>query len=179
MAALQRHPHRQGKRHRRTAGGRSVFTNRRTPSPTTRSQNSSPRPATPSNYDHPVTGNFDLVAASLRSDAADSRGLAEALAVRLEQALPTQCRVERRSRKFLSREKVVRSISVDAGENRYALSVDERGAIETTRSSAVRGIVLKNDPLPVDDWLDSLARDLAEHAQASADGRAALERLLL
>ena len=126
-----------------------------------------------------MSADFDLVAASLRADAADSRGLAEALAVRLETALPTQTRVQRRSRKLLSREKVVRAIDVDAGANRYALQVDDRGAIETTRSAAVRGIVLKNDPLPLDEWIDSLARDLAEQARSSEQGRIALERLLL
>ena len=122
---------------------------------------------------------FDLIAASLRADAADSRGLAEALAVRLETALPTQTRIHRRSRKLLSREKVVKAIEVDAGENRYALAVGDSGALETTRSAAVRGIVLKNDPLPLDEWIDSLARDIAEQARASEQGRQALERLLL
>jgi hypothetical protein len=122
---------------------------------------------------------FDLVAASLRADAADSRGFVEALAVRLETALPGQTQVKRRSKRFLSGEKVVRLIEVDAGDNRYALSVDDRGGVEARRSAAVRGIVLKNDPLPVDEWIDSLARDLSEQAQASEQGRQALERLLL
>jgi hypothetical protein len=122
---------------------------------------------------------FDLVAASLRADAADSRGFMEALAVRLEAALPGQTRVQRRSRKFLSREKVVRLVEVDAGESRYALEVDDRGGMEARRSAAVRGIVLKNDPLPLDEWIDQLARDLAEQAAASEQDRRALERLLL
>ena len=126
-----------------------------------------------------MTGDFDLVAASLRADAADSRGFVEALAVRLEAALPGQARVQRRSRKFLSREKVVRAIEVDAGENRYALQMDDRGALDARRSAAVRGIVVKNDPLPLDEWIDSLARDLAEQARASEQGRLALERLLM
>jgi len=126
-----------------------------------------------------MTDDFDLVAASLRADAADSRGLAEALAVRLESALPSQTRVHRRSRKFLSRDKVVQAIEVHAGENRYALTVDDRGGLETTRSAAVRGIVLKNDPLALDEWIDSLARDIADQARASAQGRQALERLLM
>jgi hypothetical protein len=126
-----------------------------------------------------VTGDFDLVAASLRADAADSRGFVEALAVRLEAALPGQARVQRRARKFLSRDKVVRAIEVDAGESRYSLQVDDRGGLDTRRSAAVRGIVLKNDPLPLDAWIDSLARDLAEQARTSEQGRLALERLLL
>jgi hypothetical protein len=123
-----------------------------------------------------VTADFDLVAASLRADAADSRGFVEALAVRLEAALPGQARVERRSRKLLSREKVVRSIEVDAGDNRYSLQV---APMEARRSAAVRGIVLKNDPLPLDEWIDSLARDLSEQARTSEQGRLALERLLM
>ena len=126
-----------------------------------------------------MTDDFDLVAASLRADAADARGLAEALAARLEAALPSQTRVERRSRKLLSREKVVRAIEVEAGENRYALRVDPQGGMETTVATAVRGIVLKNDALPLEEWLDSLARAIADQARASAHGREALERLLM
>ena len=126
-----------------------------------------------------MSDDFDLVAASLRADADGSRGLAEALAVRLETALPSQTRVERRARKLLSREKVVRAIEVDAGENRYALHVDDRGGLEATRSAAVRGIVLKSEPLSLDEWLDSLARDIADEARTSAQGREALERLLM
>jgi hypothetical protein len=126
-----------------------------------------------------VSADFDRVAASLRADAGDVRGYCEALAVRLEQALPTQTRVKRRSKRFLSGDKVVRSIAVEAGESRYSLVVDDRGAVEATRSAAVRGIVLKNDPLPLDAWIDALARDLADQAATSEQGRLALERLLL
>jgi hypothetical protein len=122
---------------------------------------------------------FDQVAASLRADSGDVRGYCESLAVRLEAALPAQTRVKRRSKRFLSGDKVVRSIEVDAGESRYAITVDDRGAVEATRSAAVRGIVLKNDPLPLDAWIDALARDLAEQAASSEQGRLALERLLL
>jgi hypothetical protein len=122
---------------------------------------------------------FDLIAASLRTDSSDVRGYCEALAVRLEAALPTQTRVKRRSKRFLSGDKVVRLIEVDAGDNRYALEVDDRGGVEARKSAAVRGIVLKNDPLPLDEWIDALARDLAEQAAASEQGRLALERLLL
>src|SRR3954453_20715330 len=110
---------------------------------------------------------FDRVAASMRANAGDVRGFCEALAVRLEQALPTQTRVKRRSKRFLSGDKVVRSIEVEAGESRYSLTVDDRGAVEATRSAAVRGIVLKNDPLGLDEWIDSLARDLSDQAATS------------
>jgi hypothetical protein len=122
---------------------------------------------------------FDLTAASLRADATDTRALAEALAVRLESALPAQTRVDRRSKRFLSREKYVVRIAVDLGEARYALEMDDRGGAQAVRSQEVRGIVLKNEPLGVDAWLEALARDLSALAQQSEQGRLALERLLL
>jgi hypothetical protein len=122
---------------------------------------------------------FDLTAASLRADATDTRALAEALAVRFESALPAQTRVERRSKKFLSREKLVRRIAVDLGDSRYALDLDDHGGARAVRSQEVRGIVVKNEPLAIDAWLAALAADLTALAQQSEQGRAALERLLL
>jgi hypothetical protein len=122
---------------------------------------------------------FDLVASSLRADAADTRALAEALAVRFETALPGQTRVRRRSRRFLSREKLVERIEIDLGEGRYALAVDASGRAEAVRAHEVRGIVLKNEPLAIDAWLDAIARDLTALAEQSEQGRLALERLLI
>jgi hypothetical protein len=122
---------------------------------------------------------LDLVAASLRADAADTRGLAEALALRLEDALPHDTRVERRSKGLLSRSKQVRRIEVDCGESLYSLDVDEHGRAEAVRAQEVRGIVLKTEPLGVDEWIDALARDLTALAERSERGRVALERLLV
>src|SRR4051812_17993536 len=122
---------------------------------------------------------FDLVASSLRADASDTRALAEALAVKLEGALPMQTRIHRRSKGLLSRIKLVRRIEVDCGDARYTLDVDDRGAATAVRAQEVRGIVLKNEPLPLDAWIDALARDLTVLAGQSEQGRLALERLLV
>jgi hypothetical protein len=122
---------------------------------------------------------FDLVAASLRADASDSRALAEALAAKLEVALPQQTRVARKGKGFLSREKVVRRVEVDCGEARYDLAIDDRGRTEANRAHEVRGIVVKNEPLTLDAWIDALARDLSELARTSEQARLALERLLV
>jgi hypothetical protein len=42
----------------------------------------------------------------------------------------------------------------------------------------VRGIVLKNEQLPLSDWITGLARDLSAEAATSERARIALERLL-
>ena len=91
---------------------------------------------------------FELVAASLRADATDMAAFVEALAVKLEGALPGSVRVERRGGLF-SREKRVRRIAVTMAETRYDLERDD-GSLRTSRSSEVRGIVIKSEPLDLD-----------------------------
>jgi hypothetical protein len=119
---------------------------------------------------------FDLVAASLRADTVDMRAFAEALAVKLEQALPGLVEVERKGGLF-SRDKAVRSISATFGEQCYRLDVDG-GRVEASRRRSVRGIVLNTDRLGLDEWIDGLSRELTTAASTSEQSRAALARML-
>jgi hypothetical protein len=119
---------------------------------------------------------LDLVAASLRADAADLDAFVEALAVRLEGALPSQVEVERKGGLF-GGGKRVRSIAVNLGDQRYEADVD-RGRVTCRRRSVVRGIALKTQELDLDAWIDALSRDLVEEGERSERGRQALSRLL-
>lgn len=121
-------------------------------------------------------GSFDMVAAGLRADATDLNAFVEALAVKLEGALPGRVAIVRRGGLF-SRSKAVREISVDMGDCRYTL-VSDGGRIETARRNEVRGIAIKSEQLELDDWISGLSRELEAAARESADGRQALERLL-
>jgi hypothetical protein len=121
-------------------------------------------------------GSFDMVAAGLRADATDLNAFVEALAVKLEGALPGRVTIARQGGLF-SRSKGVREISVDMGDSRYSL-VSNGGRIETTRRNEVRGIAIKSEPLELDEWIAALSRELEAAARESADGRRALERLL-
>ena len=121
-------------------------------------------------------GSFDMVAAGLRADAADLDAFVEALAVKLEGALPGRVTIARQGGLF-SRSKRVREISVDMGECRYSL-VSNAGHLETTRRNEVRGIAIKSERLELDDWIAGLSRELGASARESVDGRQALERLL-
>lgn len=120
---------------------------------------------------------FELLASSLRADAGDLNAFVEALATKLEGALPDRTSVERKSTGLFSKEKRVRRIGVQLGENRYDLAFDS-GRAQASRAKAVRGIVLKNEMLPLDEWIESLSRELTEEAQQSEQARLALERLL-
>lgn len=120
---------------------------------------------------------FDLLAASLRADTRDLAAFVEALAAKLEGALPAATRVARRSRGLLSREKRVAVLEVDLGEERYLLDHDQ-GAVQTRCATAVRGVVLKTEQVALEEWLERLARSIAAEARRSEQGRHALERLL-
>jgi hypothetical protein len=119
---------------------------------------------------------FELLAASLRADAGDLKSFVEALAVKLEGALPAQTRVERKGGLF-SKEKRVSRVSVDLGDAQYQLDADS-GRVQPRRAKVVRGIVLKTEEVPLNQWIDDLSRRLTEEAQRSEQARLALERLL-
>jgi hypothetical protein len=120
---------------------------------------------------------FDLVAASLRSSSGDLATFVEVVAAKLERALPARVKVQRRAVRFLGREKRVVSVECELGEQRYLLAAKD-GAVETRRATAVRGVVLKSEVVPLDAWIDALARDLAAEAASSERSRVALEQLL-
>ncbi len=121
---------------------------------------------------------FDLAAAGLRGDGTDLRISVEALASKLEQALPGQARVERRGGGLLGRgEKRVRAVRVELGSSAYLLSV-ESGRLEGARERQVGGIAIKRETLNPDEWIAELTADLRAEAERSAHARAALEGLL-
>lgn len=120
---------------------------------------------------------LDLLAASLRADAGDLQAFVETLAIKLEQAMPGRVRVQRR-RSALLRPKLVREISLDAGDRRLELSV-AGGALQTSCSRLSGGIVLKREALDTDAWLTAVGEALSAEAQRSETTRQALERLLI
>jgi hypothetical protein len=127
--------------------------------------------------DNPDTSlDVDLIAASLRLDASDLGAYTEALAVKLSEALPGGVRVDR-GRMGLFGPKRVRSIAVDAGGERFELRARE-ASVETFCARLSGGIVLKTEPVGIDEWLQRLSVALAAAADRSLTTRQALERLL-
>ncbi|HEV7128463.1 MAG TPA: hypothetical protein VGN32_13615 [Ktedonobacterales bacterium] len=119
---------------------------------------------------------FELLAASLRSDAGDTGAFLEALATKLGGALPHRVRVERGGGLF-SHQHPVRRLAANLGEWEYVVEAAQ-GGLAAARTHTVRGISLKSEPLGLDAWIEELAAELAALAQRSAQDRAALQRLL-
>ncbi len=120
---------------------------------------------------------FDLDAAALRADGRDLDAGVEVLATKLEGALPSATKIDRRARRLLSREQRVEQIEVALGECTYVLR-RERHGLTMSRAKTVRGVRIKNEQLDVEAWLAALEADLRAQAQTSAEARTALERLL-
>jgi hypothetical protein len=120
---------------------------------------------------------FDLDAAGLRADGAELATAVDVLAVKLEAALPVATRVERRSRRLLSREKVVEAIEVRLEDCRYVIRF-KHGAIDASREQEVRGVVIRREELAVGAWVGALEAHLRELAVTSDHARIALDRLL-
>jgi hypothetical protein len=119
---------------------------------------------------------IDLVTASLRADSSDLRTFVEALAVKLEDAVPGAVTVDRR-RDGMFGPKHVRRIAVEAAGQRLELRADG-ASIQTRCARLSGGIVLKNEELATDQWLALLGAALAQQARSSLTTRQALERLL-
>jgi hypothetical protein len=120
---------------------------------------------------------FDLDAAGLRADGADLATGIEVLAAKLEDALPAETAVRRRSRGLLSREKFVEAVEVALGDWRYTLRMED-GRVDASRAQAVRGVVIRREALDLDAWVAGLTAELRERAATSGQARAALERLV-
>lgn len=120
---------------------------------------------------------FEMLAASLRASSRDLATFVEVLAGKLEQALPGRVTVERRAVRRFSKERRVARIELALADKRY-IAVAQAGALETRCAKAVRGVVLKSEVVPLDAWLEALARELAIEAEASEQSRLALDQLL-
>ena len=120
----------------------------------------------------------ELYAASLRADYTDTGAFLEALAAKFEGALPSHTKVTRHAGLF-SRERPVREIVVTLGEFQYRIGRERQGPLLAHRSHFVRGIVLSSEQVPVEQWIEEVAADLAQLAARNQQAHMALSRFLI
>ena len=81
----------------------------------------------------------------------------------LTSALPDESEIERRGGLF-QREKPIRKVTVTLGDHIYTLEDLGRGPLAAARAKVVRGITLKTEPMPVEDWLADLSAEISRPA---------------
>ena len=115
------------------------------------------------------------VAAALgREYSADARAFLPFLVRLLQGAMPEETTVRTQG---LFKKSVV-GVSVDLGGLRYAVDDPGRGPLVAVRTQIVRGIALKNEPIPMAECLAELEAALETRAAENARARGALAGLL-
>lgn len=124
----------------------------------------------------------DAIAAALRADTADLDVYANVLTTSLADALPEDLVTVERTRsmsdRMSGRPGAVRRIALHLGDWELTLSRHGRSSLVAHARQKVRGVVISNREVPVDEWVQLLASHLAQRARQSAEARAALGRLL-
>jgi hypothetical protein len=124
---------------------------------------------------------FDMVAAALRQDAADVATYARVLTGTLADALPPGSVTVEHERsvgdRLRGRDGHPSRIVVRLGERTLFLAGTGRPVAEIHHE--VRGVVLSRDQVPLDVWVQTLARELVAQADASARAAEALRRLVV
>jgi hypothetical protein len=114
---------------------------------------------------------FDLDGAVLRRSETELRAYMEALAVRLEGALPGRVEVQRKRDGLLSQSKHVARIAVRGDRAVYELARDRSGLI-ATRAKLVRGVNISSSTILPREWLAEVraeVQSLAEQAGSTSD----------
>ena len=127
-------------------------------------------------FEEPPGLSFDLLAASLRADARDLGTFLEALAAKLEDALPGAVAIHRQGG-FLKRDHPAQNLKVSLGDHDFAIERVGTG-VRCSVAHTIRGISVKTESVELEQWIEALSRDLAEHAKENTRARLALERLL-
>lgn len=121
---------------------------------------------------------FDLAAAWSRRAGGDTRAFAEALAARLEPALPGRVAVERKRDGLFSSTSHVSSITVRFDDALLVLKA-ERGALSAHQAKVVRGVSIGTRDMPVADWLAEVVRRTRAMGEGAASTHAALHDFLM
>ncbi|MBV9468915.1 MAG: hypothetical protein JO316_23035 [Abitibacteriaceae bacterium] len=107
---------------------------------------------------------------------ADQRDFMQSLALLLEGVLPNETQCAQRGGWFAK--KTLYRVIVTLGENRYTLEDPGQGMLQASRTRIVRGIALKTEPLPIEEWIAELSAVIDERAKTSQKAREALSRLV-
>jgi hypothetical protein len=121
---------------------------------------------------------FDLNAAWLRRANGDMKAFMQALAVRLEDALPGRVEVERKRDGFFSRESHAVRIAVAFDSCLYTLLL-EHGQLHGRRAKIVHGVTLSSDDITVPDWFAALNREVGIIGQEAGDAHSVIHDFLM
>lgn len=100
----------------------------------------------------------------------------QSLARALQTAFPNEAEL-RYEGGFLSKKRLA-GVSIKLGDDVYSLTKPARGQLESNRTHVVRGIALKTEPLPMDQWLHEVSAQIEARVGKDTSARSALAAAL-
>ena len=119
------------------------------------------------------TSPFALSAIDVRASQVELRTYVEALAERLEKALPDRVTVERKREGLFKKGVQVAKITFQGDRALYELSLSKVGFV-ATRAKVVRGIAISSSQIPPQDWVAELGAELHAIATETAGANSAI-----
>lgn len=94
----------------------------------------------------------------------------------LQRAFPNEAEL-RYEGGFLAKKRLA-GVSIKLGDDIYSVFKPAKAQIETTRTHVVRGIALKTEPIPIDQWLHEISKQLESRVGKDSQARTALATAL-
>lgn len=120
----------------------------------------------------------ESLAAALRMGKAESQELLETLATRLQVIMPDTTTVDRGGW-ILSSDRPVKQLMVRFDDCHLQLVKEKTGTLSARVLKVVRGVVLKTSSTTVDEWIKTLAAELAKAAEGNSQTRDALNKFVI
>jgi len=120
----------------------------------------------------------EVLANALKMGKAESKELLETLAMRLQAMMPDVTTI-RRGGWMLSSERPVQELTVRFDDCHLQLVKEKTGTLTAVVMKVVRGVVLKSTPTTVDDWIKTLATELARAAKNDSRTREILNNFVV
>jgi len=120
---------------------------------------------------------LDTAVASVRSNMTDVRILLKVLAGQLGDAVGSERMVVERAGR-LRRTDQLKALEVTMGDDDFRAEIDG-ASLRCTIGHRSGGIRIRNEPVPLDDWLKRLLSSLQAEAAHSERARVALEHIVI
>ena len=114
---------------------------------------------------------------SITAGARRNRDLVNAVATRLQEAFPLLTEVDRGMFGAGPARRIAITVPIGNDRLRYALTLGRGGDVETTCAKIVRGVTIRTEQVPFEEWARGLYGDLHAYAQSSAQAQDMLEQL--
>jgi hypothetical protein len=115
---------------------------------------------------------------TITAGAKRNRDLVNAVATKLYEAFPLLTEVDRGMFGAGPAKRVAITVPLGNDRLRYALTLGRSGQVETTCAKIVRGVTLRTEQVPFEEWARALYEDLNAYARSSVQAQEMLQQLL-